>query len=170
LKEREVARRIFAFEINSCRQMVKDGEKTYAITENGLKVNRIFFVGALLEKTEVRPGVWKLRIADPTGSIRAYVSNYQPEALEAVVDIEPPCLVGVTGKVRVVEFSGKVIPIVRLETINIVDKTTYIRWLREALLFAQERELNVERVEDILREEEQEDFKCLEFDFTKYFN
>lgn len=170
MKEREVARRIFAFEINSCRQMVKDGEKTYAITENGLKVNRIFFVGALLEKTEVRPGVWKLRIADPTGSIRAYVSNYQPEALEAVVDIEPPCLVGVTGKVRVVEFSGKVIPIVRLETINIVDKTTYIRWLREALLFAQERELNVERVEDILREEEQEDFKCLEFDFTKYFN
>lgn len=170
MKEREVARRIFAFEINSCRQIVKDGEKTYAITGNGLKVNRIFLVGALLEKTEVRPGVWKLRIADPTGSIRAYVSNYQPEALEAVVDIEPPCLVGVTGKVRVVEFSGKVIPIVRLETINIVDKTTYIRWLREALLFAQERKLSVERVEDILREEEQEDFKCLEFDFTKYFN
>lgn len=167
MKEREVARRIFAFEINSCRQMVKEGEKTYAITESSLKVNRIFFVGALLEKTEVRPGVWKLRIADPTGSIRAYVSNYQPEALEAIMDIEPPCLVGVTGKVRIIELSGKVIPIVRLETINIVDKSTYIHWLREALSFAQERKLRVERVEEVLREEEEEDFRYFEFDFTK---
>ncbi|RLI82909.1 hypothetical protein DRP04_02855 [Archaeoglobales archaeon] len=170
MEEREVARRIFAFEVNSCRQMVKEGEKTYAITENGLRVNRIFFVGALLEKTEVRPGVWKLRIADPTGSIRAYVSNYQPEALEAVMDIEPPCLVGVTGKVRVIDLNGKIIPIVRVETINVVDKTTYTHWLREALSFAQERKLSVERVEEVLREEEEEDFKCLEFDFTKYMS
>lgn len=170
MKEREVARRIFAFEINSCRQMIKDDEKTYAITENGLKVNRIFFVGALLEKTEVRPGVWKLRIADPTGSIRAYVSNYQPEALEAVMDIEPPCLVGIIGKVRIIELRGKIIPIVRLETINIVDKNTYIRWLHEALLFAQERKLNVERVEEVLMEEEEKAFKYFEFDFTNYLS
>ena len=141
---RECAVRAFAIEINSTQHMLKGEGKqpVYAITPLGAKINRVYFVGVLLEKDEVKPdsGVWRLRIADPTGSIRAYVSHYQPEVLERVLDdLEPFKLVAVVGKLRVIEANGRKIPIIRPETINEVDKDVYNFWLFETLKATEER-------------------------------
>ncbi len=142
--KRECAVRAFAVEINDTQHMLKGEGKqpTYAITPLGAKINRLYFVGVLLEKEEVKPdsGVWRLRIADPTGSIRAYVSTYQPEALERVLDdIEPLKLVAVVGKLRVIETDRGKIPIVRPETINEVNMDVRNYWLFETLKATEER-------------------------------
>lgn len=139
-RKRETAVRLFAFEINATRHEEGDVPK-YAVTPLGRKVNRVFFVGALLDKTETRPesNVWKLRIADPTGAVRVYASRFQPEALEKVVELEPPTLVAVVGKLRVIDVNGTKVPIVRPESINEVDKSVRDYWLFETVKETRER-------------------------------
>ena len=139
-RKRETAVRLFAFEINATRHEEGDVPK-YAVTPLGRRVNRVFFVGALLDKTETRPesNVWKLRIADPTGAVRVYASRFQPEALEKVVELEPPTLVAVVGKLRVIDVNGTKVPIVRPESINEVDKSVRDYWLFETVKETRER-------------------------------
>ncbi len=139
-RKRETAVRLFAFEINATKHLEGDVPK-YAVTPLGRKVNRIFFVGALLDKTETRPesNVWKLRIADPTGAVRVYASRFQPEALEKVVELEPPTLVAVVGKLRVIDVNGTKVPIIRPESINEVDKSVRDYWLFETVKETRER-------------------------------
>ena len=133
-RKRETAARVFAFEINATQH--EEGEvPKYAITPLGRRVSRIYFVGALLDKQEVNPesNVWKLRIAGPTGSIRVYVSRFQPQALEKVIELEPPTLVAVVGKLRIVEVNDRKIPVIRPEAINEVDKEVRDYWIYETL-------------------------------------
>ncbi|RLI76300.1 hypothetical protein DRP04_12785, partial [Archaeoglobales archaeon] len=95
VRRREVARRIFAKEFNDSTQVLREGgdkSPVYILTPLGLRCNRIFVIGALLEKEETRPdsGIWRIRVADPTGVFIGYVGKFQPEALESLLEIEPP--------------------------------------------------------------------------------
>jgi len=113
-----------------------EGEKGphYVLLPTGELAGRVFLVCVLLQKDEVRPesGMWRLRLADPTGSMHAYVSTYQPHALEAISEIEPPALIAVTGKVRVLELKdGKRVPVLRPEEIAEVGKNEQVNWIVE---------------------------------------
>ncbi|AIG98372.1 hypothetical protein AFULGI_00016100 [Archaeoglobus fulgidus DSM 8774] len=149
--KREPARRVFAFELNSSTYKITDDTKTkYVLTPTGERCNRVFFVGALLEKEEVRPesGIWRIRVADPTGAIIGYVGRFQPDALEALMGIEPPEMVAVVGKVRVLEGERRKFVTVRPEQISIVDTKVRDCWVHETAKSTLERIRRMEEAKE----------------------
>ncbi|MDI9646697.1 MAG: hypothetical protein QFX40_08445 [Archaeoglobales archaeon] len=153
--KREVARRVFAKELNNATYTIKiAGEKNpiYVLTPLGLRCNRVFVIGAMIEKYEVRPesGIWKIRVADPTGSLVGYVSNFQPEALESLLDIEPPVVVAITAKVKVFEGSSRKLVSLRPEMINLADFYARDYWIVETAKSTIKRikDLETEATED----------------------
>lgn len=134
-RKREVARRVFATEFNrSTYKIQEEGEKSpvYVLTPLGLKCNRIFIVGALLEREEVRAdsGIWRIRVSDPTGVFIGFVSRYQPEALESLLEIEPPEMVAITAKVRVFEGERTMV-FLRPENVAVVTSDVRDYWVVE---------------------------------------
>lgn len=132
---RETAHRAFAQEFNASKHEIKgQGEKepSFLVTPLGAKVNRIHVVGVC---TDVEPvgesgETWRARISDPTGVFTVYAGQYQPEAAQALSQIQPPQFVAVTGKARTYEPEpGSIFVSIRPETINVVDETTRDQWI-----------------------------------------
>ncbi len=133
---REVARRVFAKEFNSSKYRLggnAEKEPVYVLTPLGLKCNRIFIIGALIEKEETKPDseVLRIRIADPTGSFLGFVGKFDPEAKVSLTEIDIPSTVAVTAKARLLERGGRVIPFIRPETINLSDFESRDYWILE---------------------------------------
>jgi RPA family protein len=133
---REVAKRVFAKEFNSSRYKLggnAEKEPVYVLTPLGLKCNRIFIIGALIEKEETKPDseVLRIRIADPTGSFLGFVGKFDPEAKVSLTEIDIPSTVAVTAKARLLERGGRVIPFIRPETINLSDFESRDYWILE---------------------------------------
>jgi RPA family protein len=138
LRQREVARRLFAKELNESTLFYKEHEDTYApqylLTPTGAKCNRVFVVGTLTEKENV--GVdsdyWRARIADPTGVFPIYAGQYQQQAVTQLSAIEVPAFVAVIGKLNVFHTDdGPVKVSIRPEFINVVDSETRNKWVLE---------------------------------------
>lgn len=151
--KREVAKRVFSKEFNSSRFKVGgEGEKevVYVLTPLGLRCNRLFIVGVLLEKEEVKPDsdMWRVRISDPTGSFLGFVSKFQPEALEALADLNPPEIVAITAKAKLLERGDRVIPLIRPEYINASDFESRDYWIIETAKATLKRIKTIERGED----------------------
>ena len=102
--EREPARRVFAAELREIREQFRDGtdEKSpsYVLLPTGERCNRVFLVGSLTEKK--RQGeqnmFYRARIVDPTGTFFVMAGSYQPEAMQQMARIEPPCICRGRGK------------------------------------------------------------------------
>lgn len=144
VRRREVAVRLFAYELSrSTHRIEPAGEKepAYVLTPTGAKVNRVFSVGVLLDKEEIRPdsNLWRLRVSDPTGVFTAFIGRYQPEALESVIELEPPELVAIVGKVRIFEGLDRNFVRVVPESISTVDRATRDIWVCETALRTLER-------------------------------
>ncbi|MCX8172462.1 MAG: hypothetical protein N3D09_02470 [Archaeoglobaceae archaeon] len=151
--KREVAKRVFSKEFNLSKFKIGgEGEKEaiYVLTPLGLRCNRLFIVGVLLEKEEIRPesDMWRIRISDPTGSFLGFVSKFQSEALEAMVDIEPPQIVAVTAKAKILERNGRILPLIRPENINLSDFETRDYWVLETAKATLRRIRAIEKGED----------------------
>ncbi len=153
--KREVARRVFAKELNGATYTIRgEGDRSpiYVLTPLGLRCNRVFVIAALLEKEEVKPesGIWRIRLADPTGSFVAYVGRFQPEALESLMDIEPPVIAAITAKVRVFEGETRKFVSLRPEMINVSDPDARDYWIVETAKTTLERirDIEEERTED----------------------
>ncbi len=153
--KREVARRVFAKELNDATYTIRgEGDRSpiYVLTPLGLRCNRVFVIAALLEKEEVKPesGIWRIRLADPTGSFVAYVGRFQPEALESLMDIEPPVIAAITAKVRVFEGETRKFVSLRPEMINVSDPDARDYWIVETAKTTLERirDIEEERTED----------------------
>jgi len=156
VRRREVARRIFAYEfVRSTYRIRQEEEKApvYILTPLGMRCNRVFIVGALLDKEEIKPdsGIWRIRVADPTGAFLGYVGRFQPDALESLMEIEPPELVAIVAKVRVFERDGRLFTSLRPEAISVVDSETRDYWIYET---------SKRTIERIKRMEENEDEDC----------
>ncbi|MEM4472244.1 MAG: hypothetical protein QXR27_00325 [Archaeoglobaceae archaeon] len=133
---REVARRVFAKEFNASRYKLggnAEKEVVYVLTPLGLKCNRLFIVGALLEKEEIRPDsdIWRIRVADPTGSFLGYVGKFEPDAKVSLAEIDIPSTVSVTAKARLLERGNRIIPFIRPESICLSDFETRDYWILE---------------------------------------
>ncbi|WP_457550390.1 hypothetical protein [Archaeoglobus sp.] len=156
IRRREVARRLFAYELNrSTYRLPKEDEKSpiYVLTPLGVRVNRIFFVGALLEKEEIKPdsGIWRIRVSDPTSAIYGYVSRFQPDALESLMEISDkdiPQLVAIVGKVRTFEVGARIFVSIRPEYIAPVESEVRDYWVYETAKHTIERIKAMEKKED----------------------
>ncbi len=133
IRKREVAKRVFAYELVRSTHQIEDSGLKYVLTPTGERANRIFSVAVLLDKEEIGADTnqWRLRLSDPTGSFYAYVGKYQPEALEIVADIDVPELIAVVGKIRVFEGLSKKLVSVRPENIAVVDIPVRDYWVIE---------------------------------------
>lgn len=153
--KREVARRVFSKEFNASKfKFGGEGEKeaVYVLTPLGLRCNRIFIVGVLLEKEEVKPDsdMWRIRISDPMGAFLGFVTKFQPDALESLIDLNPPEIVAVTAKAKLLERDDRVLPLLRPETINVSDFETRDYWILETAKATLKRIKAIERGEERL--------------------
>ncbi|MDI9610497.1 MAG: hypothetical protein QXQ38_05165 [Archaeoglobaceae archaeon] len=151
--KREVARRVFSKEFNLSKFKVGgEGEKEaiYVLTPLGLRCNRLFIVGVLLEKEEVKPDsdMWRIRVSDPTGSFLGFVSKFQSEALESLADLNPPEIVAITAKAKLLERGERAIPLIRPEYINASDFETRDYWIVETARATLKRIKAIEKGED----------------------
>lgn len=138
IKQREVAKRVFAKELRNSDLHYKEHEDPYApqyiITPTGAKCNRVFIVGTLTEKENIgaESEYWRGRVSDPTGVFTIYAGQYQPQAVTKLSGIEPPVFVAVVGKLNIYyppEGDPKVS--IRPEAINVVDSKIRDRWVLE---------------------------------------
>ncbi len=133
--QREVAHRLFAAEFNASKVEIKgQGEKdpSFLVSPLGAKVNRLHVVGVCtdIEPVGASGEVWRARISDPSGVFSVYAGNYQPEAAQAISQLQPPCFVAVTGKARTYEPEpGTVYASIRPESVTVVDDATRDAWL-----------------------------------------
>jgi RPA family protein len=143
---REVAWRVFAEELRASNLAFRENEDQYAplylLTPTGAKCNRVFLVGTLTEKDDIGGDTeyWRGRIVDPTGSILIYAGQYQPEAAQALANIEAPAFVSVVGKPKLYQTEdGNIIISVRVEAIHKADKAARDRWILDAARRTYER-------------------------------
>ncbi len=134
--KREIARRVFAFELSrSNYATAESGERSpkYILTPTGVKCNRVFMVGVLLEKEEVSPdsNFWRIRVSDPTGVVTGFVGRYQSEALESLLEIEPPEIVSIVAKLNLFQGETRNLLSLRPESINISDRKNRDFWVIE---------------------------------------
>ncbi|MFB6157943.1 MAG: RPA family protein [Haloferacaceae archaeon] len=135
---REVARRVFAREFNDAGHTFKESDDEraplYLLLPTGERANRVFLVGTLTETEDVGEDseYWRGRVVDPTGTFFVYAGQYQPDAANALRELEPPAYVSVVGKPRTYETDdGTVNVSVRPESITVVDAATRDRWVVE---------------------------------------
>jgi len=155
LKQREVARRLFAKELQESTLFYKEHDDAYApqylLTPTGAKCNRVFVVGTLTEKENVGVDAdyWRARIADPTGVFPIYAGQYQQQAVTQLSSIEVPSFVAVIGKLNVFHADeGPIKVSIRPEFINVVDAETRDRWVLETA------EKTLERIERLKHDDE----------------
>ncbi|GAA0312002.1 RPA family protein [Halarchaeum salinum] len=135
---REVARRVFADEFNDATFTFKESDDEraplYSLLPTGAKANRVFLVGTLTETEDVGEDseYWRGRVVDPTGTFFVYAGQYQPDAANALRELETPAYVSIVGKPRAYETEdGTVNVSVRPESITEVDTATRDRWVVE---------------------------------------
>lgn len=143
---REVAWRVFAEELRASNLAFRENEDQYAplylLTPTGAKCNRVFIVGTLTEKDDIGGDTeyWRGRIVDPTGSILIYAGQYQPEAAQALANIEPPAFVSIVGKPKLYQTEdGNIIISVRVEAIHKADKAARDQWILDTARRTSER-------------------------------
>jgi hypothetical protein len=136
---REPAKRIFAAELRDARHSFRVGEDekspTYVLLPTGERSNRIFIVGSLTQKEKVgeQHSMYRVRVADPTGTFFVTAGSYQPEAMQQVAKVEPPAFVAVVGKPNAYETpDGKVLISVRAETVTVVDREIRDLWVLDS--------------------------------------
>lgn len=134
-RSREVAKRLFATELREADHMFKEDDDEYApsylLLPSGGKANRVLVVGTLTEK-EDRGGYYSARINDSTGNFLVYAGQYQPEAADALRDIDAPAYVAVVAKPDTFETDeGDIISTLRPEHIVEVDEEVRNTWIGE---------------------------------------
>lgn len=149
VQKREIAKRLFAYEFNhSTHKIEQEGERapTYILTPTGARCNRVFVVGVLLDKEEIKPdsNFWRVRVSDPTGVFVCTAGRFQPDALEALMEIEPPEMISVVGKVNAYEGESRTFLSLRPESITAVDREVRDYWVYETAKRTLERIENMQ--------------------------
>lgn len=146
--QREVAKRAFAREFNDSVVTFAESDDEfapqYALLPTGERMNRIFVVGTLTEVEDIGDDgeYWRGRVIDPTGTFFVYAGQYQPEAMTALKQAEPPCHLAVVGKPRTFETDdGDTNVSLRPEHVVPVDGPQRQQWIVETA------ERSLERIE-----------------------
>jgi RPA family protein len=149
---RDPARSILATEFANIKETstinLEDGKtKNITTTELNTNINRIFVAGILSEIEDIGSdkSYIKAKILCKTGSFTLYAGDYQPEAVQFLMENMKnlPVFVAVVGKINVYEpEQGKKIASIRPETITLSDETTRNYWLSDAANYLDKRLAN----------------------------
>lgn len=111
--KRETARRVFAQEFAESNLTFKEAgadpkfSPRFLLTPTGAKCGRLFIVGTLIERDEVGSGgLYRARIADPTGSFPLFSGQFQKDATQFLASAEIPSFAAVVGKIGAYEAQG----------------------------------------------------------------
>ena len=135
--DRQVAWFLFAKEVADSRiSFTVDNEDSqdssvHVITPTGQDVGRVFICGTLTQVEDIGENdpYFKARLVDPTGAIRVYAGNYQPDAAKVLEEIEIPVYVAIVGKISLFTTEdGTVVPSIRAESVAEVDEDTIRTW------------------------------------------
>lgn len=104
------------------------------LSPTGRVVGKVVVVGTAVDKEDLAQDngtpFWRVRIADPTGSIGVTTGQYQPEATQAIAELQVPAFVAVVGKIHIYEpEEGNKIVSIRPDSITVIDENT-----RDALI------------------------------------
>lgn len=144
--KREVAVRCFSSELRQAEIMEREeGEFAphYVLLPSGLKTNRVFIVGTLVDIEDIGKdeAFWRLRISDPNGTFEANVGMYSPILAQTTVEnMEPPMFVAVVGKVKGRDYEDKQYFSIAVESITEVDVDTYDHWVEDTERLTAERQ------------------------------
>ena len=154
LLKREVAKRVFAKELEACRELEKSSRLDFQaddpkspnllISPLGLILHRVFIVGVITELDSIgtQNDMWKARIVDPTGAFTIYAGQYQSDASVFFSTVQIPAFIAITGKVRIYEPEPESVFVsIRAEEANAVDEDIRNRWVVDTA------EQTVERLE-----------------------
>lgn len=104
------------------------GEEQYEpqtyLSPVGRMVAKVMIAGTAIEKEDIGKdtSLWRLRVADPTGSISIFAGQYQAEAAQAITELEVPAFVAVVGKLNLYEpEGGSVIVSLRPDSVTVID-------------------------------------------------
>jgi RPA family protein len=145
---RQPALRLFAAELAESRQTIiervegRDFDSHQQLTPTGVKVKRVFMIGALVEVDNVGTSgeILRGRIVDPTGVFTVYAGRYQSEALLSLSNLNIPCFVAVVGKTNTYRPDEETtIVSIRPETIVEIDAKTRDHWVVETATKTMER-------------------------------
>ena len=137
-RKREVAWRVFSFELNSTSHSLSGSEAydpNYIVTELGSKINRVFVTGVFTEKenigTEDDP-LWRARVVDPKGAFFISAGRFQPEAAKIIGELEPPQTLALVGKIRTfTSEDGRMFVSIRPEVVKKIDTDARKQWILE---------------------------------------
>jgi RPA family protein len=142
LLKREIARRVFARELEACRELEKSARLDFQAADSkspnllisplGLILNRVFIVGVITELDGVgtQNDMWKARIVDTTGAFTVYAGQYQLDASIFLSTVQIPAFIALTGKVRIYEPEpGSIFVSIRAEEATVVDEEIRNRWV-----------------------------------------
>ncbi len=139
MTRREVGWRLFAQEFMDTDLYLEGEEErdpNYLITPLGAKVNRVFVVGTMTEKENVKSPedpFWNTRITDPTGMHFVSAGQYQPEATSQFQQMEIPSFAAVVGKINVYEGDdGDLMTSLRAENVKNVGENERDLWTLKA--------------------------------------
>jgi len=142
---REVAKRIFAYELLSSIVSYKEDENdryspVYVLTATGEKCSRVFIVGSITSKETVGNGDVRMKINDGTAQIYVYIGNFNSAAITAASSMNPGDYVAIVGKPVIYRLSnGDQFVYVKATDVNRVDEDTYRHWMAEAALHTYHR-------------------------------
>jgi RPA family protein len=166
--KRETAWRVFASEYNDCSLELKgEGEMTpsYVVSPLGAKINRLFLIGVLtdVERMSESGDLLRAHVSDPTGVFTLYSGQYQQNATDALLEVEVPTFVALSGKSRTYSpEEGTLFVSVRPEWIQEVDAAARDRWILETC------ESTMERVEAIREAQKMTEPKVFELEKLGY--
>ncbi len=137
-QRRNIAHRISAavFEASHADSEPIEGfahDSKFIVTPKGVKVNRVFVVGALLELPEGSvSGTVKARVVDHTGRFLLMAGEFLPESRQKLAEMRAPVYLAVVGKVAWFEAGdGRVVKYIRPEEVAVVDESVHKLWKAE---------------------------------------
>ena len=140
----EPATRVFAAEYNASkftRENRMNKGIRYIITPGGAWCNRMFIVGALTDMQRPDSSVIEAYVGDPTGSFTLLATQSRSEIIATLEMIEPPAFVAVSGMAHMYLKGNKMVPVIRPDMLNIVEREIRDTWVIRTA------ELSLERLE-----------------------
>ncbi|MFT4965068.1 MAG: RPA family protein [Halobacteriales archaeon] len=135
---REVAKRVFAAELNTATYTFKTSQDerapVYVALPTGERANRICIGGTVTDIEDVGETAEYLRarVADPTGTFWVHAGEYQVDALKQLKKVQAPEFVTIVGKPRTYKTdNGSVNVSVVPEGVGVIDVETRNAWVYE---------------------------------------
>ena len=126
--KRSSVTKMLAAEVTRTTHALPKGEEQYEsqtyLSPTGRTVAKIMVAGVATEKEDIGKdqSLWRLRISDPSGAIGVMAGMYQPEAMQAIAQLEIPSYVAIVGKLNVYEpESGSHIVSIRPDSVTVID-------------------------------------------------